>query len=306
MTTRYLDPTNDVAFKKIFSDKSRLMDFLNAVLRLQEGDKIKHLDFISQEELPILYNGRRSLFDIKCTDQKGHAYIVEMQNRPEGSFLNRVQCYVAHSYVSQAQKGGSHENLMPVVMVALSNRILFEDPQVECISYHRNVEDKTKKRFLYALSYVFIELPKFTKKADQLKTVEDEWLYFFANWKHAGRPPETTKDPLVLDAYDTIEKFNWSDAEYDIYFRMRLAAEAEEGMIQKTFDEAFEKGKFEGKEKGKAEGEEKGKAEGKAEGARHREIEIAKSMLSLGLDREVIKTATGLTSEEIQELMDKP
>ena len=39
--TRYLDPTNDVAFKKIFSDQDRLKDFLNAVLRLQPGHLIR-------------------------------------------------------------------------------------------------------------------------------------------------------------------------------------------------------------------------------------------------------------------------
>lgn len=39
MSSRYVDPTNDVIFKKIFSDKDRLIDFLNAVLRLEEGKK---------------------------------------------------------------------------------------------------------------------------------------------------------------------------------------------------------------------------------------------------------------------------
>mgnify|MGYP006348413335 CR=1 FL=1 len=37
MSSRYLDPTNDVAFKKLFSQKDLLKDFLNAVLRLEEG-----------------------------------------------------------------------------------------------------------------------------------------------------------------------------------------------------------------------------------------------------------------------------
>src|SRR5437016_1401587 len=83
MGTRYLDPTNDVAFKKVFGDKSRLRDFLNAILRLPEGFKIKELDFIPTEEVPDLGQGKRSIFDLKCKDESGNVYVVEMQNRRE-------------------------------------------------------------------------------------------------------------------------------------------------------------------------------------------------------------------------------
>ena len=34
--TKYLDPTNDVAFKKIFSEKHRLIHLLNHILKLED------------------------------------------------------------------------------------------------------------------------------------------------------------------------------------------------------------------------------------------------------------------------------
>ena len=43
MTQRYLDATNDVAFKKVFSHKEILTDLLNSVLRLPEGKKSEEL-----------------------------------------------------------------------------------------------------------------------------------------------------------------------------------------------------------------------------------------------------------------------
>ena len=46
MTSRYLDATNDVAFKKVFSHKEILQDLLNSVLRLPDGKKIKELHFV--------------------------------------------------------------------------------------------------------------------------------------------------------------------------------------------------------------------------------------------------------------------
>lgn len=278
---RYLDPTNDVAFKKIFSDKERLKDFLNAVLRLEEGSKITDLVFIPQEELPDFKVGRRSIFDIKCIDQGRNSYVVEMQNRPEEAFLNRIQCYASHAYVSQAIKGATHAGLMPVILLALTKHKLFEE-SVDCINYHWTVESKTQKRYLFALSYVFIELPKFRKSAEELESIEDEWLYFFAKWQESKEPPVTTKDPLVLEAYKTIEQYNWSEAEYDAYFRARLAAEAEDLIMTKSFEEGIEKGREEGRKGEK--------------------VEIARIMFFKGMDLDTIFTVTGLSIEELKKL----
>ena len=58
MTQRYLDATNDVAFKKVFSHKEILEDFLNSVLRLPEGKKIEELQidvYFSEEKTNIAF-----------------------------------------------------------------------------------------------------------------------------------------------------------------------------------------------------------------------------------------------------------
>ncbi len=303
MSSRYLDPTNDVAFKKLFSKKELLKDFLNAILRLEEGCKIVELNFIPQEELPPFKAGRRNIFDIKCKDQEGKYYVVEMQNKPEESFLNRVQCYASHALVSQALRGATHEGLVPVILLVISKENLF-DEDVECISYHRTLESQTKKQLLFALSYVFIELPKFMKPAEDLKNEEDDWLYFFANWKESKEPPETITDPLVLEAYKTIEQFNWTAEEYDAYFRARLASDAEDIMLTKRFEEGIEKGREE-KEAAVKEAEEKAEQEKeiavkKAE--RERSLDIAKTLLLQGIDIETIAKATTLSKEEVERL----
>ncbi|HQS94613.1 MAG TPA: Rpn family recombination-promoting nuclease/putative transposase [Alphaproteobacteria bacterium] len=294
MSNRYVDPTNDVIFKKIFSDKDRLIDFLNAVLRLEKGKKIETIDFIPQEELPSFKSGRRSIFDIKCTDQLKKTYIVEMQNRPETSFLNRVQCYAAHTFVSQVKKGETHDDLMPVILLSLTGRTLF-DKEVDCISYHLNVESKTQKRYLFSLSYVFIELPKFKKKAEDLKSIEDEWLYFFAEWNKTQEPPPTIKDPFVLEAYNAIEQFNLTESEYDAYLRSRLGQEADELMMNKTISESIEKGEKIGIEKGEKIGIEKGE--------KLNAQKTARKMIKKKMDIETIVDFTGLTHAEIENLI---
>ncbi len=57
---KYLDPTNDSLFKKIFSDLERLKEFLNSILDLPEKHRIKEINFLSSEHLPRIYRGKRS------------------------------------------------------------------------------------------------------------------------------------------------------------------------------------------------------------------------------------------------------
>ena len=77
--TRYLDPTNDFTFKRVFCDKNRLINFLNAIMKLPEGLRIVDLRYISQEEVPELGHRKSGLLDIKCRDESGNVFIVEMQ-----------------------------------------------------------------------------------------------------------------------------------------------------------------------------------------------------------------------------------
>ncbi|AFB32024.1 MULTISPECIES: hypothetical protein [spotted fever group] len=56
---RYLDPTNDSVFKKIFRDLERFKEFINAVLEPPEGLRIKAIEFISVEQVPMLDKGNK-------------------------------------------------------------------------------------------------------------------------------------------------------------------------------------------------------------------------------------------------------
>lgn len=56
---RYLDPTNDSVFKKIFRDLERFKEFINAVLELPEGLRIKAIEFIPVEQVPMLDKGNK-------------------------------------------------------------------------------------------------------------------------------------------------------------------------------------------------------------------------------------------------------
>lgn len=272
--TKYLDPTNDVAFKKVFMEPNRLRDFLNAILRRPAGAQIETIEFLSQDLVPNVGQGKRGMFDIKCKDQAGNRFIIEMQNENKPYFLNRVQFYGMHTYVSQLEIGKSHTEMLPVVVIVVIKETLFPDPEIECINYHKTIELKTNKHYLTSLSYVFVELDKFKKTAKDLKSVEDYWLYFLTHSPEITSPPENMSDKWVLDAYDTITQFNWSSNEYDAYLRARLSQEAEDVTV--------------------SEAEMKGRTEEK--------IEMIKNMLAENADIKFISKVSGLSEEEIKSL----
>jgi predicted transposase/invertase (TIGR01784 family) len=277
MASRYLDPTNDVAFKKVFSDKEILKDFLNGILNLEGNRQIIDLEYISGEEIPDIGQGKRSIFDIKVVDKAKYKYIIEMQNRPEPNFLDRVQLYASHSFVNQAKKGDAiNRELMPIIVLVIVKNLIFPN-DVPCISYHDTIESITKKQYLFALSYAFIELGKFKKTENELVTTKDYWLYYLSGSEDTKIPPPTVKDLQVLRAYDAIEKFNWNESQYDAYFKAKLILEAEESLLADSYSKGENRGKIEGK------------------------IEIARKMIDKGYDKKSILEITGLTLEEIKE-----
>lgn len=69
-----------------------------------------------------------------------------------------------------------------------------------------------------------------------------------------------------------------------------------------SISRAIDDGRAEGLEKGFSEGHAEGHVVGRAEGIRQNQLETAKSMLDLNVDKDVIVSVTKLTYEEIENL----
>ena len=291
MNQRFLNPTNDVAFKKVFGreeHKNILISFLNSILRLEEKEWIQDIEFLKSEQVPIIDGGRRVIFDVKCRDLKGNEFIVEMQNRNVPDFAKRMQYYAAHSYVSQIGKGSSYVELKPIILVAVSNFTLF-DSNTDPISFHKTLETTTYENHMGDLSYVFVELPKFKKEEDEIKTIEDQWLFYFKNAETAEDIPESVVAQEVREAYETLEQFKWDTHEYDHYVKANMVITEEQRGKEVKFQEGLKKGK----------------AEGIKEGGDQMAQQIALSLLRQNIALEIVEQSTGLSVEELQTLKKK-
>ena len=165
--TKFLDPKNDVAFRRIFgSEKNKdiLIHFINDVLELKDGDRIKEVTFLSTIQIPEIAAKKQSVVDVLCKDENGVQLIVEMQVSPQTGFEKRAQYYAAKAYSRQLNKGkeegARYIDLKAVIFIAISNNIIFPD-KVFYKSDHIILDKDTYAHDLKDFSFTFIELPKF-------------------------------------------------------------------------------------------------------------------------------------------------
>ncbi|AAS14388.1 conserved hypothetical protein [Wolbachia endosymbiont of Drosophila melanogaster] len=83
--SKFLDPKNDVAFRRIFGtekNKDILIHFLNDILGFTGKDEIKEIEFLSTVMDPEIASDKQSIVDVLCRDSSGARYVIEMV-RPE-------------------------------------------------------------------------------------------------------------------------------------------------------------------------------------------------------------------------------
>jgi predicted transposase/invertase (TIGR01784 family) len=125
---RYLDPKNDLTFKKVFGQHPHLLkSFLNALLPLEPDAQIVNLEYLPSELVPEIPEVRNSIVDVRCIDQKKRHFIVEMQMLWTDSFMNRVLFNASKAYVKQLKTGQEYHLLQPVYSLNLVDDTFIKD-----------------------------------------------------------------------------------------------------------------------------------------------------------------------------------
>ena len=300
MLTKYLDPKNDYAFKRIFGqekNKAILIHFLNSVISFKEGLPVQDIEYLKPIQDPDISSQKTSIVDILCKDAKGNKYVVEMQVAREKGFTKRAQYYAAKAYCSQADEGSSYHDLKEVIFIAITQFVMFEK-KPDFKSDHIILDKKTKEHDLKDFSFTFLELPKFNKtEINALDGIIEKWMYFF---KYAqDTSPDTIQqmsenDTVLGTAFKELDRAYWTKDELLNY----------EDSIKKTKDlkAAYEQKYDEGIAKGKAEGIEEGMELGEAKGKIESKIEIVKGMLEDNMPIKIIIKYSGLSEKKIDEI----
>lgn len=301
--SRFMDPTTDFGFKKLFGDeanKDLTMSFLNDLLELDSP--LVDLGFANLEQLPETPEKRIGIFDLLCHDAEGNSYLVEMQKSRIAYISDRMVYYSTFPIAGQAKKGGKrvysehkpvfeelriHDaavgygtssvktaaaewdyGLKGVYCIAILGYTL--NGSTVAVNYNSIRNDRPPHEVFYdKLKFITVELPLFDPHQPEysLDRHLNRWLYFLSYAPELERIPEIFKgDKIIQKAFWIAELVNLTPAERQLY-ELSLKRQRDAYAILKTAKmEGMAAGKAEGKIQGLIEGRIEGRAEGRAEG----------------------------------------
>ncbi|CAK8716190.1 Rpn family recombination-promoting nuclease/putative transposase [Candidatus Electrothrix gigas] len=291
---RYINLFTDYGFKKIFGEepnKNLLLDFLNELLKEEQGE-IRNLTYLKTEQLGDTDIDRKAIFDLYCENERGEKFIVELQKSKQNFFKDRTLYYSTFPIREQAERGDWNFKLKAVYTVALLDFVFDEDKdQPEKYRYDVKLSDiDTHKVFYDKLTFIYLEMPKFTKSLEELTTRFEQWLYVIRNLNRLERLPDSLREEIFEQLFTTAEIARFTPDQVRSYEKSLKYYRD----MKNSLDTAFDEGKEEGIEIGIETGREIGKAEGQ------REIVI--NGLKQGLDKKMIADLTGLSLEAIENI----
>lgn len=274
---KYINPYTDFGFKWLFGsekNKAILIDFLNALFDGMEV--VEDLEYRPNEHLGSGPEDRHVIFDVYCVTSTGEHIIVEMQNVRQSAFRDRMLFYAAAPIRKQAPKGAWDFRLKRVYSVGILNFTLDKadltvpegtkaveqentsDGKDSTHKYRRVIQlmdIDTKVIFSKTLTFIYVEMPNFSKKEAELKTLLDKWLYAI---KMMAETDNDRPASLTGESFDQFfEQARYASLDEDeqrIYDRSLMDYWDLYAIEQTHYNEGLEKGK----ELGLAEGEKRG------------------------------------------------
>ncbi|MBQ0020621.1 MAG: PD-(D/E)XK nuclease family transposase [Bacteroidales bacterium] len=211
---RYVNFYTDFAFKKLFGteiNKDLLMSFLNSLFDGREV--IKDLHYLNVEHVGHIAAERKAVFDVYCENEKGEKFLIEMQKAEQDYFKDRSIFYSTFPIQEQAPQGKWNFQLNRVYTIGILN-FTFDDEKETSMNHEVKLLDiNTKEVFYDKLTYIYLEMPKFTKKEDELVTIFDKWLYAIKNMATLLDRPAALQEAIFTRLFEQAEiaKLNTSD-----------------------------------------------------------------------------------------------
>ena len=296
---RYLDPKNDLTFRKVFGEHPRLLkSFLNALLPLTVP--IRDLEYLPAELVPEVPLLKYSIVDVRCIDEQGRQFIVEMQMLWTDSFKTRVLFNASKAYVRQLDKGNEYKELQPVYALSLVNQV-FEHDMEQFYHHYKIVHLANSKKVLKGLEFVFVEIPKFKAANYNEKRLQVLWLRYLSEIKNATETisPELFEVQEIREAIELLQESAYSQSELLTYDKYWDSISVERTLLSDSFVEGKTEGIIEGKIEGIKEGKIEGKLEGKTEGI---ELMIVNGYKA-GISVEVLSAMAQISPEKVNEIL---
>jgi len=296
---RYVNPFTDFGFKKLFGSdisKDLLISFLNEILPDQ---KIATLTYKKTENLGATDLDRKVIYDLYCENGKGEKFIVELQKAKQSFFKDRTLFYATFPIQEQGQKGDWDYQLKAVYTVAILD-FCFEDEHKKDVKVTVKLMESEKKTVFYdKLTFLYLQMPNFNKKEEELVSMEDKWLFVLKNLNKLAERPAKLQEKVFEKIFKLAEVAKFTSEERTAYNdSLKYYRD-----LKNSLDTSFEEGKIEGKIEGIAAGIAEGEQIGLEKGIMKEKIEVIKNGYENGLPVEVLAKLTNLTEVQVIQIL---
>jgi predicted transposase/invertase (TIGR01784 family) len=282
--SRFLNPKADIVFKKIFGNHANILkSFLNAMIPLPEGSVIEKIEYLPSEQVPVVPEFKRTIVDVKCTDQLSRTFIVEMQMDWTKDFAQRALYGASQAYTGQLKRGEDYKKLSPVYALALINENFDKSDEYYHHYTFRNEKNDAK---IDGIELIFVELLKFQVTTATERRLQALWLRFLNEAETMVEIPEEYLGVEEFEeAFELSQESGFTRAELDHYNTYWDSVSSEKTLLEGKFDEGVERGR--------------------EEGAHQNALQNARKMKEIGMTGEQIMLVTGLSLAELNALDDE-
>ncbi len=274
-----LDARNDFIFKKIFgsdSNKDVLLAFLNSTFMEAGEPPLTEITLMNPYTDKNDPKDKQSILDIKAKTAEGKLINIEMQLFNPYNMEKRTLFYWSGMYFHQIKEGGNYSELKKCVTINILNYSFLPNDRYHNVFHLR--EDHTLIPLIDDIEVHVMELSKLEEYEVPMGGGLVNWLLFLRGVEQTNWEALTVNEPMLKKAMDTLE-FLSQDTQTRMEYDARL--------------------KFLRDEASRVEG---AKAEGVAIGEAKGKEEMARELLTLGVDVSVIAKASGLSEREINSL----
>lgn len=283
-----MSPKNDFAFKLLFGVEKNA-DLLLSLLRSILKEQIMSVSIKDPHLLREFFEDKEGVLDVRAVTNTGIQIDIEIQLTDYSAMPERILFYWSKMYSSHISSGDQYYALKKTISIAILDYECFRSDDLHSCFHLTDQEHGIT--LTDVLEVHILELPKLDMLKEQGK---DNPLIQWMKFMNASSVEElimiSEVNPAIRKAYQTLEVLSKDEETRKVY-------EAREAVLldRALMLQAAEK-------KGIAEGIERGIEKGIEEGIALERESVARNLISLGFDNNIISKATGLDTGTVKKL----
>lgn len=268
-TKEFYPLTDDLCFKKVFSQKLVAKDFLNAFFEyIGEDKKVVHFEIITNKEMIASGRNKKVFYgDIIIVLDSGEAISIEIYNRFKEREFNKSLSYLTRIFSEQLGRGAKYEDIKKMICINIvkNNSVIENDNLINRYSLINKEDDTAYGNMMVENFVINLDILKKIIYNEHKRLIK--WLNIINAEEHMEIKREVEGDEIMEQTLEFMESF------------------INDEQIREQYDKINDVEYY-----------------AKQEGKKENSFEVARNLLKTDLKIDEIAKATGLTKEEIEAL----